>query len=171
MILTEKAPEMLTANEEPMDTLIGKESENGILVQHDTKDLKMDEEHEDYKSKYEREHLAFETYKNEQRQKEIKAAKERAFREIIEAAGISKKRVGAVLRVSDLDTLLLDENGKAKNGEELARKIREEFSDFVITEMEMGVQVMTPPDCDDARDLGKLDMAAYIAERKRTKKG
>ena len=171
MIVTEKAPEMLGASGEPMSASMEEKTENENWAPYDTENLKKNEDGEDYKAKYEREHLEFEAFKNEQRKKEIKAAKERAFREIIEAAGISKKRIDAVLRISDLDTLLLDENGKAKNGEALSRRIREEFSDFIVTKTEMGAQVMTPPDGDDVRDLGRLDMAAYIAERKRTKKG
>lgn len=140
-------------------------------VQKELDDLKKASDGEDYKAKYEKEHSDFEAYKNEQSAKETKAAKERAFREIIGAAGVSKKRIDAVLRVSNLDELELDENGKAKNGEALTKKIKEEFSDFVVKQQETGADVMTPPGEGGETDLGKLDMAAYIAERKKSKKG
>ena len=90
---------------------------------------------------------------------------------MIKAAGISEKRIDAVLRISNIGELELDENGKAKNGEDITKKIKEEFSDFVVTTDEKGAEFATPPGDDGKTDLGKLSMEEYIAERKKSMKG
>ena len=113
-------------------------------VQKELDDLKA-EKGDSWKKKYEDEHAAFEKFKTEQGEKDTKAAKERAFREIIKAAGISEKRREAVFKISNLDELELDADGKAKNGDAITKKIKEEFSDFVEEVSERGANVSTPP--------------------------
>lgn len=113
-------------------------------VQKELDDLKA-EKGDSWKKKYEDEHAAFEKFKTEQGEKDTKAAKGRALREIIKAAGISEKRREAVFKVSNLDELELDDEGKVKNGDAITKKIKEEFADFVENIGDTGAHVATPP--------------------------
>ena len=102
---------------------------------------------DDYKKRYEDEHSAFESYKSEISAKETKAAKERAFREILKAAKVSEKRIDTVVKASAsvIDKIELDESGNAKNSDTLKTDAEKEWSDFIITETHRGADVGKPP--------------------------
>lgn len=102
---------------------------------------------DDYKKKYEDEHSAFESYKSEMSAKETRAAKERAFREILKAAKVSDKRMDTVIKASAdvIDKIELDESGNAKNSETLKKEAEKEWSDFIVTETHRGANVENPP--------------------------
>ena len=97
-----------------------------------------------YKEKYEKEHKAFEDFKNEQSAKESKAAKEKAYRELLISAGVSEKRVDSVLKVSDLSKIEL-EDGKVKGADELTKTIKTEWADFIVNTQTKGADVHNPP--------------------------
>ena len=97
-----------------------------------------------YKEKYEKEHKAFEDFKTEQSKKETRAAKEKAYRELLISAGISEKRVDTVLKVSDLEKIEL-EDGKIKGADELTKTIKTEWADFIVNTQTKGADVHNPP--------------------------
>ena len=75
-----------------------------------------------FKVKYEAIKTEFEDYKKAQTEKETRAAKEHAFREILKAANVSDKRVEAIVKVSGsvIDEIKLKADGKAENEETLS---------------------------------------------------
>lgn len=97
-----------------------------------------------YQVKYEALKEEFAEYKKGITEKETKAQKETAYRQLLEEAGVSEKRISAVLKVSDIDGLEL-EDGKVKNHNDLLKSIKEEWSDFITTESKTGAQTATPP--------------------------
>lgn len=97
-----------------------------------------------YKEKYEKEHKAFEDFKTEQTTKETRAAKEKAYRELLVAAGVSEKRVDSVLKVSDLEKVEL-EDGKIKSADELTKTIKTEWADFIVSTNTKGADTHNPP--------------------------
>ncbi len=98
-----------------------------------------------YKEKYTAEHKAFEDFKKEVETKEIKLTKEKAYRELLKKAGISDKRLDAIMKVTNVDEMEADEKGAFKKVEELEKKIKEEWSDFIETKQQKGAEVQTPP--------------------------
>jgi hypothetical protein len=98
-----------------------------------------------WKVKYDALKEDYEKYKADQTAKETHGAKEKAYREILKAAGIPDKRIGAVLRVSDIDGLELDGDGKAKDVDKLTESIKTEWADFIPTTTTQGAQTATPP--------------------------
>ncbi|HJB49485.1 MAG TPA: hypothetical protein H9944_00620, partial [Candidatus Anaeromassilibacillus stercoravium] len=66
---------------------------------------------EKWKTKYQALKDDFDAYKTEQTEKESHAAKEKAYRTLLQEAGVSEKRLESVLRVSDVDSVELDEKG------------------------------------------------------------
>lgn len=87
----------------------------------------------------------FTKFKEEIAQKESHAAKSNAYRELLKAAGISEKRIDAVLRVSDVDGVELDKSGKIKGADKLSESIAAEWADFITTTETVGVETPTPP--------------------------
>ena len=63
-----------------------------------------------WKDKHDALKKEFEGMKNEQAKKETHAAKEKAYRALLKETGVSEKRIDAVLKVSDVDGVELDDN-------------------------------------------------------------
>ena len=81
-------------------------------VQKELKKLQDDAEangRDPYKVKYEAMKEEFESYKKDVETKETKAKKDAAYKALLKEAGVSDKRIDAVLKVSDVDGLDFDE--------------------------------------------------------------
>ena len=131
--------------------------------------VKKDEGKDPYKVKYDALKEEFETFKKDVSAKETKAGKENAYKELLKEAGVSEKRIAAVLRVSDVDSIELDTDGKIKDADKLKENIKKEWSDFIVTESTEGASTPTPPKDDKKTDLGTLSMEEYIKARKEGK--
>lgn len=111
-----------------------------------------------YKVKYEAIKEEFESYKNDISAKETKATKEAAFKKLLKECGVSDKLINSVAKVSDIDGIELDENGKIKDEGTLKKSIKDEWSDFIPTEGMKGAETSTPP----ANNGGKLTREEII---------
>lgn len=99
----------------------------------------------DFEQKYNDEHAAFEKYKSEREASDTKSAKESAYKELLMAAGISEKRIPAILKVTDLSAIDLNKDGKIKDSDKLTEGIKTEWADFVTTTRQQGASTQTPP--------------------------
>ena len=97
-----------------------------------------------YKVKYEAIKEEFDAYKGEISAKETKAAKSKAYRDMLKEIGISEKRLDSVMRVADLDSIEL-EDGAIKGVEELKESAKSEWADFIVSEGTVGAKSPTPP--------------------------
>lgn len=104
-----------------------------------------------YKVKYDALKEDFEEYKKGVTAKETKSKKESAYTKLLKAAGISEKRISAILKVTNFDDIELDENGDAKEADKLTESIKSEWSDFISTTSTQGANVANPP----ANNTGK----------------
>lgn len=110
---------------------------------------------------------AFDDYKAKQEAKEARSAKESAYRELLKAVGVSEKRIPAVLKVSDLESIELDKDGKIKDADKLTESVKSEWADFIPTVTETGADIAKPPETSPAgKDPGKMSMDEYIKFRK-----
>jgi hypothetical protein len=98
-----------------------------------------------YKVKYDALKEEFENYKNDISAKETKSKKESAYRQLLKDAGISEKRIDAVLKVSDIDSIEFDDEGKVKDADKIKTSIKEEWSDFIQTTQTKGASIPNPP--------------------------
>lgn len=117
-------------------------------VQKELKKLQDDAEangRDPYKVKYEAMKEEFESYKKDVETKETKAKKDAAYKALLKEAGVSDKRIDAVLKVSDIDSLEFDEEGKVANQKDLIKAIKSEWADFIVKEGEKGADVSNPP--------------------------
>lgn len=87
----------------------------------------------------------FEAYKAEQAQKDARAAKESAYRALLKQAGVSEKRIEAVLRVSDVSGVEFDDKGEIQNAKDRLKAIKEEWADFIETTEVKGADTPNPP--------------------------
>lgn len=119
-----------------------------------------------YKEKYEKEKADFDKYKADQAAKETRAAKEKAYRELLKAAGVSENRIASVLKVTDLNSVEL-EGDKIKDADKVTEGVKTEWADFIETSNTHGANTLTPPANNPGsdKDLGSLSMEDYIKER------
>lgn len=101
-------------------------------------DVKDSQEYKDLQEKYD-------NLVKDQAAKAAHAAKESAYRELLKAAGVSEKRIPAVLRVSDMDNVQLDKDGNIKDADKLTETIKTDWADFIVTTTETGAKTATPP--------------------------
>lgn len=94
----------------------------------------------------------------DQAEKAAREAKESAYRELLTAAGIPEKRLAAVLRVSDLDSVELGEDGKIKDADKLTESIKTEWADFIPTTRTTGTNPANPPANTGGGSLSKEDI-------------
>lgn len=121
------------------------DSERLVETEKELSALKEKAEQPDaYKEKYEKVKKEFDSYKDEQTAKETKAAKTKAYREMLKDIGISEKRIDSVMKVADISSIEL-EDGAIKNVDELKNKAKEEWSDFIVSEGTKGANTPTPP--------------------------
>ena len=104
-----------------------------------------------YKVKYDALKEDFEEYKKGVTAKETKSKKESAYTKLLKAAGVSEKRISAILKVTNFDDIELDENGDAKDADKLTESIKSEWADFISTTSTQGANVANPP----ANNTGK----------------
>jgi len=98
-----------------------------------------------YKEKYDKLNSEYNDYKTKITAKETRKAKEDAYRTLLNEAGVSDKYVATVMKVSDIDSLELDENGKCKEAEKLSESIKTEWGDFISKQETKGAKTPTPP--------------------------
>lgn len=151
----EKVDQIIEAHSETVDAL--KEERDGykadaeklpeVQRQLEAAKKKAPKEGEETVSKadYDKLKAEFDEYKNDIQAKESHAAKEKAFREILKEAGVSEKRIDAIVKVSDIDSVELADDGKAKEAAKLTEKVKEDWSDFIETVKTSGVKTPTPP--------------------------
>lgn len=97
-----------------------------------------------YKEKYEALQKEYEDYKADVSNKETTAKKESAFRHVLKDIGIPDKRIDSVIKVSDINGIELTEEG-IKDEDTLKAKLKEEWSDFIVTKSTEGVPSANPP--------------------------
>jgi hypothetical protein len=100
---------------------------------------------EKWKTKYDALKDDFEAYKKDVSAKESKATRESAYKKLLKEAGVSEKRIDAVLKVSDVDSLEMKDDGSFKDSDKILENIKEEWSDFITTTETRGAKTATPP--------------------------
>lgn len=118
-----------------------------------------------YEQKYNDLKKQHDDYVAEQTAKETKAKKQEAYRELLKGIGVSEKRLSAILKVTDLSSIELDEQGKIKDASNLEDSAKKEWADFIATEGLKGADISRPPkDGSEGSDRG-ISRAAMIAQK------
>lgn len=86
-------------------------------------------------------------YKAQQTQKDARAAKAAAYKQLLKDKGVLEKHFDRVVKMTgaDIDALELDEDGKVKDAKKFMDSQKDVWSDFVGTTTTTGANVDTPP--------------------------
>ena len=137
--------------------------------ERDTYKAKAPKEGEETVSKedYDKLKKEYDDYKADITAKTTRTEKENAFRELLKSAGVSEKRLNAIIKVSDIDGLELDKDGKIKNADKHTETIKTDWAEFIETTTTRGANTANPPAGNGGGDvdLGTLSMEDYIAAR------
>lgn len=98
-----------------------------------------------YKVKYEAIKEEFDGFKAEQEAKAVIETKSKAYRALLKEAGVSEKRIDAVMKVTKLDDVEMD-GDKLKDADKLTEAVKAEWSDFIVSENKEGAGTETPPE-------------------------
>ena len=158
----EKIDQIIEAHTETVDGFKDKlndykdKAEKYDSVKKELDDLKDGDN--DWQKKYEKEHSDFEAYKTDITAKETKRTKEHAYRELLRGAGVSEKRLDAILKVTNLDGVELDKDGKIKDADKHTETVKTEWADFVETTSTQGAETATPPTNNGGTKMTKADI-------------
>ena len=105
-----------------------------------------DYEKDDWKDKYEKEHISFENYKAEQDKKASYNVKEAVYKKMLEDSGVSSKVINLALKASKetIYNLKIGTDGKFENVTEVEKGIKEAYADYITTETTQGANVSNP---------------------------
>lgn len=106
------------------------------------------------KEDYDKLKKEYDDYKADITAKNTRTEKENAFRELLKSVGVSEKRFNAIIKVSDIDGLELDKDGKIKNAEKHTETIKSEWADFIETTTTRGADTANPP-ANNGKGTGK----------------
>lgn len=98
----------------------------------------------DWQKKYEDEHNSFETYKTQISGERERAQKTRLYRKLLRECKVEEKRIDAVLKVTDIDSLSIEDGG-LKDADNLKADIEKEWAGFIVVEKPQGANVEKPP--------------------------
>lgn len=139
--------ETVTALKEERDNFKTQAAENADLqkklddLDKELKEIKAG----DWEKKYNDLKSEYTTFKTDTETKATKAAKETAYRKLLLDAGISEKRIPSILKVTDVDSVELADDGVIKDADKLTESIKTEWADFIATEGKKGAETPTPP--------------------------
>lgn len=103
------------------------------------------DESEELSKKYKTLQDEYNTFKDDVKEKDVKALKDKAYRNLLKEAGITESRFDTIMKVTDLSKVELDESGNAKNKDSILEGINAEWADFKQTETKEGAKTPNPP--------------------------
>ena len=142
--------QILDAHQEVLESIKSERDEFKKLaeqvpdLQRQLEEAKAASDDSEWEQKYQDEHQAFEDFKAQVATEKAEADKAQAYRGMLMAAGIDPKRIDAIMRVTDLSQVEM-EDGKLKDTEKLQESAKQEWADFVVKSNTQGSNPATPP--------------------------
>lgn len=142
----EKAEEIIAAHIESTDALKAQRDEykTQLEAKPAPKQEPKAEPSDGYKAKFEATEKAFEDFKAKVEGEKAAAQKKALYRDLIAKAGVDAKRIDAVLKISDLDSVEV-KDGAIKDADKLVEGIKADFADFIPVITTEGASVAKPP--------------------------
>lgn len=170
----EKIEQIIDAHTESTDALkqqrdgYKEDAEKLAEVQKELDNLKSAEPDE-YKEKYEAEKKAFDDYKASVAAEKLSAEKGALYRDMLKEIGVDESRIDAILKVTDLNGVEI-EDGKIAGIDEVKKGAESEWAAFITEEKSRGAGVDNPPAGNnggsDDPDPSTMSMEDYIKFRK-----
>lgn len=130
-------------------------------VQKELDDLKAAGTNNEWETKYNEEHTAFEKYKSE-----VAAAAETEkvkteYRKLLQELGVNEKRFDAILRLVDFSEMKLGDKG-LENADKIKESIKSDWADYIPETREDGADVGNPPNNPSAT-FDKMNLTEKMA--------
>ena len=135
------------------------DAEKLTAVQKQLDDLKA-KSGDDWKEKYNTLKKTFDDFKTESanhaKAEKIKAA----YAQLLKDANVDSKRIDAILKITDMSGMSLDESGKLVDADKLSESIKSEWGAFIQTTGVKGSSVETPPENHSGTTMTRADVYA-----------
>ena len=135
------------------------DAEKLTAVQKQLDDLKANSG-DDWKEKYNTLKKTFDDFKTESanhaKAEKIKAA----YAQLLKDANVDSKRIDAILKITDMSGMSLDESGKLVDADKLSESIKSEWGAFIQTTGVKGSSVETPPENHSGTTMTRADVYA-----------
>ena len=135
------------------------DAEKLTAVQKQLDDLKANSG-DDWKEKYNTLKKTFDDFKTESanhaKAEKIKAA----YAQLLKDANVDSKRIDAILKITDMSGMSLDESGKLVDANKLSESIKSEWGAFIQTTGVKGSSVETPPENHSGTTMTRADVYA-----------
>ena len=135
------------------------DAEKLTAVQKQLDDLKANSG-DDWKEKYNTLKKTFDDFKTESanhaKAEKIKAA----YAQLLKDANVDSKRIDAILKITDMSGMSLDESGKLVDADKLSASIKSEWGAFIQTTGVKGPSVETPPENHSGTTMTRADVYA-----------
>lgn len=130
-------------------------------VQKELNDLKAASTDNEWETKYNDEHAAFEKYKAD-----VAAAAETEkvkveYRKLLQELGINEKRFDAILRLVDFSEMKLGDKG-LENADKIKESIKSDWADYIPETHEDGADVGNPPN-NSSTPFDKMNLTEKMA--------
>lgn len=100
---------------------------------------------EGYKERYEKAIEEFDAYKADIESEKAKAEKSGLYRDLLKKAGVDDKRIGSIMKVTDVSELVVNKDGTLRDADNLIERVKDEWSDFIVETTIEGDKPATPP--------------------------
>lgn len=149
----DKIDEIVTAHSETVNALKAErdaykeDAEKLPAVEKELNELK--EAHKNdaenvFETRYNELKTEYEDYKAKVQSDEEKRQKSSAYEDLLKDAGVSEKRIKSILKVTNLDDIVLEKDGKIKDASDRKEKIKTEWADFIVKSDEKGADTANP---------------------------
>lgn len=118
----------------------------------------------DYKKQFDDISAKYKAYKEEQESKAVKSKKIEAYKKLLRDAGVSDKRLDAIIKVTAIDDIKLDKDGNIEGADECTKNIKTEWADFIVNTQQKGADTPTPPSGNDSGSGGSGRAAQRVAQ-------
>lgn len=132
-------------------------------VQKELDDLKAKGD-QNWQKRYEDEHAAFETYKEQVSKQKEADEKARLYRNILKECDVEETRIDAVMKVTDISKLEL-KDGKLEDVDNLKQQIQTEWAGFIVKPQKKGADVDNPPANNGGGNPAPESRAAELAAK------
>lgn len=142
----DKIDQIIEAHTETVDGLKAykADAEKLVDVQKELDELKA-KGGDDWKSKYDSLKKTFDDFKTETANREKAEKVKAAYAELLKEANVDGKRIDAILKITDMSQMQVDDAGKLKGSEDLLNSIKTDWGAFIQTTGTAPAKVDTPP--------------------------
>lgn len=120
------------------------QAERVPVLEKEIEELRKSQPTADQKAELDKVKLEFEAYKESVERERAEQQKAALYRSLLREKGVDEKRLDAIMKVTDLSGMTV-EDGKLAGADELSKAIENEWGAFIVQTSTQGAAVSNPP--------------------------